>query len=254
MQTAFHLATKSCKQFKKRRIKIPKWSRKVQNQSKICQKKQRFNLVSPFVHPSYSMNTSRWDEGSTPGDHCQCAEDDGWWFWVPWFSVGFWMVLVKLLMVFEFLHHLQREAESEFLQREAKKNKNGGKGMENIVSRDSVSWTKWPYSLYMFVFFLRNCSVVAILECATTVGITFTKEHGRSGLSSPESLGVGFVCTCDPTLPFEGHQEAGRGEGICWETGCVWEYHPCVVWFGVYWERFWSVRLTEATIKHNNLE
>ena len=23
---------------------------------------------------------------------------------------------------------------------------------------------------------------------------------------------------------------------------------------GVYWERFWSVRLTEATIKHNNLE
>lgn len=65
-----------------------------------------------------------------------------------------------------------------------------------------------------FAFFLRNCGVAAI-ECTTTVGITFTKEHGRSGLPSPEKLGVGFGCTCDPTLPSEGHQEAGRGEGIC---------------------------------------
>ena len=85
------------------------------SQSKICPKKTEVYLGNTICSSKLFHGPSRWDEGSTPGNHCKCAEDDGWWFWVPWFSVGFWMVFWFRTRWWgmRMARFLQREVESE---------------------------------------------------------------------------------------------------------------------------------------------
>lgn len=115
MQTAFQLTTKSCKQFKKRRIKTPKWSRKVQNQSKILQKNggltwfhHLFIPVIPWTPPG---ETKVQLQGTIANAQKMMGDD----FEFLGFSVGFWdgFWFRTRWWGMRMARFLQREVESE---------------------------------------------------------------------------------------------------------------------------------------------